>query len=157
MLVNNLIHKPDELTLVKHLQNLCLMEVMTLSRNKEGYVRLKRAMYGVFLLHLPDFNIYEIFMLINGASEGMLELSIYLVLIIRYYDEVMPLTKKELDEINKPIRDDLGIALLLALRSYSQKDDKYKIKSSTELPEIKGQHLTQIIYRAKFMMVAYSK
>lgn len=133
------------------------LDVYHFAKNDHGEVVLHRLDNGKCLLNLPGFSIYEIFMMLNGAEKGLLELSVFLVFIIRYYEEVLPLRKQFKDEELGPIIDDLGMALVLALDAMNR-NDQGQIKSApfsqSALPALKGQHMGHIKYRVKDTLVA---
>lgn len=159
VLINQLQHKPSELVLLKHQRNLLMLDVIQFTKNEHGETFLQKTSNSLCLLQLPGFSIYELFMMLNGAEQGMLELSVYLVFIIRYFEEVLPLRKQVKDEEFGPIKDDMGIALVLALDAMNTgEDEKLNLekKEKENIPTLKGQHMNHIRYRVKDTMVVKS-
>lgn len=151
LLLNHLKHKPCELTLMKHLRNLIDLEMISFTETGPDRVgELAKTVNTSFLFHLPSFSIYEIFMMLNGAEMGLLEISVYLVFIIRYFEEVLPMKKQFKEEDFGPVRDDLGIGLVLALDAKNRSEsgqEQFQHPDKSKLPQLKGQHMSIIRYR----------
>ena len=118
----------------------------------EDVGRLRLSPTGQQLLHLPCFNVYEICFIFNCSQIGFLELSVCMVFIVRHYEEIMPLRRQQENLDMGPIRDDLGIALLIALDILDRLEPITK-QSGETLPVLKGQHLASIRYRVKDTVV----
>lgn len=124
-MLNKLRYRPSELHLLKNLKNLIEGETIDLKYTSESddHKSLKRTDNGSIALMMPAFSVNEVFLLLNAAEKGLIEVTIYVVLISRYFEEMLYYKpgKDEVPEDARPV-DDLDLAVRLACKVKSMHD-----------------------------------
>lgn len=122
-MLNKLRYRPSELHLLKNLKNLIEGETIELKNTCDDHKSLKRTDNGSIALMMPAFSVNEVFLLLNAAEKGLIEVTIFVVLISRYFEEMLYYKpgKDEVPEHARPV-DDLDLAVRLACKVKSMHD-----------------------------------